>query len=76
MKNAGLEKSINSLKPPIFWKDKENFTVQARKWGQKKIKYILDKSYNLEINIKSNSIINKNILFKKLLVDICHMANS
>jgi len=76
MKNAGLEKSINSLKPPIFWKDKENFTVQARKWSQKKIKYILDKSYNLEINIKSNSIINKNILFKKLLVDICHMANS
>ena len=75
-KNGGLEKSISNLKPPIFWKDKENFTIQAKRWGQNKIKYILDKSYDLEINIKSNSTINKNILFKKLLVDICDTANS
>ena len=75
-KDGDLEKSISSLKPPVFWKDKENFTVQAKKWGQKKIKYILDKSYDLEISIKSNSAINKNILFKKLLVDICNTANS
>jgi len=75
-KNGGLEKSISNLKPPIFWKDKENFTIQARKWGRNKIKYILDKSYDLEVSIKSNSTINKNILFKKLLVDICDTANS
>ena len=32
--------------------------------------------HDLEISIKSNSAINKNILFKKLLVDICNTANS
>ena len=37
---------------------------------------ILDKTYNLEIELKSNSLINKNILMKKLIVDICALANS
>ena len=50
--------------------------VQALKWDKKKIKKTLDKTYEIEKKIKSNSIINKNILIKKLLVDICKMANS
>ena len=71
-----LEVSINNLRPPIFWKDKPNFLLQARKLGKKKIKKILNKTYNLEVRIKSNSIINKNTLMKKLMVDICNLVNA
>jgi hypothetical protein len=41
-----------------------------------KIKKILNKTYNIELEIKSNSIVNKNILLKKLLIDICNLANA
>lgn len=71
-----IQQTIDNLKPPIFWKDKNNFMIQALKWNKKKIKKTLDKTYEIEKKIKSNSIINKNVLIKKLLVDICEMANS
>ena len=71
-----LEAKINSLKPPIFWKDKPNFISQAKKWNKSKIKNVLKETYLLEKEIKSNSIIDKNVLVKKLIVDICQIANS
>ena len=73
---TSLEKAIDMLKPPIFWKDKPAFLKQAKKWNINKIKKILNKTYNLELEIKSNSIVNKNILLKKLLIDICILANA
>ena len=73
---TNLEKAIDMLKPPIFWKDKPAFLKQAKKWNMNKIKKILNKTYNLELEIKSNSIVNKNILLKKLLIDICNLANA
>ena len=73
---TSLEKAIDMLKPPIFWKDKPAFLKQAKKWNMNKIKKILNKTYNIELEIKSNSIVNKNILLKKLLIDICNLANA
>ena len=64
------------MKPPIFWKDKKNFYLQLKKLNKNKIKTIMGKTYELEIKFKLNSIINKNVLIKKLLVDICFLANS
>ncbi len=71
-----LEIAVNNLKPPIFWKDKQNVINQARKWNKNKIKSIMKKTYDIEIKIKSNSIINKKLLIKKLLVDLCSLANA
>ena len=73
---TSLEKAIDMLKPPVFWKDKPAFLKQAKKWNMNKIKKILNKTYSLELEIKSNSIVNKNILLKKLLIDICNLANA
>ena len=73
---TNLEKAIDMLKPPIFWKDKPAFLKQSKKWNMDKIKKILNKTYSLELEIKSNSIVNKNILLKKLLIDICNLANA
>ena len=71
-----IENAVNKLKPPIFWKDKPKVILQAKKWNQEKIQTILKKTYDLEVEIKSNALSNKNILIKKLLVDVCELANS
>ena len=75
-KTHNFESAISMVKPPIFWKDKPAFINQIKKWNTNKVKHILQKTYNLEIDIKSNPIINKNILMKKLIIDICEMANA
>ena len=72
---TSIDEAINIIKPPIFWKEKPLVKKQLHKWDSSKIKKILNMTYNLEIEIKSNIQINKNILIKKLLVDICELAN-
>ena len=75
-KERNLEEAVNSLKPPVFWKDKQNLVDQAKMWNIKKISVILKQLYDFEIILKSNSDVNKNILIKKLLIDVCYLANS
>ena len=75
-KNKKLEDCINSLRPPIFWKDKPNFLKQTKIWSTVKLREMMKKTYKLEVQLKSNTIIEKKILIKKLLIDICSMANS
>ena len=75
IKNKSVEQVLTNLKPPIFWKDKPLIIEQARKWNKNKIKNILRKTFDLEIKLKSNSSLNKNVAFKKLLLDICAQAN-
>ena len=74
--NTNLESAINNLKPAVFWKDKPIFLNQAKKWNIKKIKKTLSKVYNLELTMKSNSVVNTNMLIKGLLLDLCIIANS
>ena len=75
-KNNTLMEAIDKVKPPIFWKDKPNFTEQAKKWNERKIKLIMKKTYDLEIKIKSGLSFKADLLLKKLLLDICVAANS
>lgn len=75
-KEKGLEASIDSIKPPVFWKDKPKIKLQASKWNLEKIRTALNLTHFLELKVKSNSTINHNILLKKLLVDVCILANS
>ena len=75
-KNKSLEDAVNSLKPPVFWKDKANVMLQAQKWTKEKIKKILRETYVIELKIKSNSIMDHRYLLKKLIVDICNVANA
>mgnify|MGYP001215623544 CR=1 FL=1 len=71
-----VEAKINSLKPPIFWKDKPHFLTQAKKWDKEKLNSLLKKTYEIEKTIKSNSFLNKQILLKELVINICETANS
>jgi DNA polymerase-3 subunit delta len=65
VKNLPLEKTIDNIKPTIFWKDKPVIKEQAKRWDRTKINLMLKKIFNIEIMIKSNSNIQKDILFKK-----------
>ena len=71
-----LEIAINNLKPPVFWKDKPHFVTQIKKWNEEKLNRLLKKTYEIEKTIKSNSFLNKQILLKELVINICETANS
>ena len=75
-KNGRTEDAVSSIRPPIFWKDKTTIILQAQKWNKTKINSVLKDTFNLEIIFKSNSQINQTLLVKKLLIDICNLANS
>tara|TARA_B100001059_G_scaffold130469_1_gene130460 strand:+ start:8157 stop:9146 length:990 start_codon:yes stop_codon:yes gene_type:complete len=75
-KSQDVLKAVDLIKPPIFWKDKPHILEQAKKWNKKTINKAVENTFELEKRIKSDSAINKNILIKKLLVDICLLANS
>ena len=74
--NTNVETLISNLKPPIFWKDKPIIINQLRKWGKNKIREALQKTYKIEIQIKSDPSVRKDLLIKNLLVDLCCSANS
>ncbi len=74
--NSNIETLISNLKPPIFWKDRPVLTDQAKKWNTVKIKIALNKIYETEIKIKTDSSIRKDLLIKKLVVDLCQSANA
>ena len=71
-----IEKAINELKPSIFWKDKPNFLHQAKLWNLKKIRKALEKTYEVELKMKSNSNLSNKIIIKRLLVEICNLATA
>lgn len=71
-----IQHAIDTMKPPIFWKDKPTVIEQTKKWNFKKITNAQKKTFDIEIKLKSSSNLNKDILIKKILIDICSMANA
>ena len=67
---------VSNLKPPIFWKDKPILIEQSKKWNKTKLNKFLNKTYNIEKQIKTNSSVNSSLLIKKLIIDLCACANS
>ena len=52
--NEDINKTINSAKPPIFWKDKGIVKIQLNKWTPKKIKELINNINDIELEIKKN----------------------
>ena len=57
-----IDEAISLFKPPIFWKDKPIITQQIRSWKKSELKNLIYKSNDVELLIKKNSNIAKNIL--------------
>ncbi len=75
-KNSNIEILVSSLKPAVFWKDKPILIQQSKKWNKDKIKYALKKTFDVELEIKTNSSIRKDLLIKNLIIDLCRTATS
>ena len=76
IKNLEIEKAIDTIKPPIFWKDRPILKEQAFKLKNKNLKPVFRKLFDLEKTFKSNSQLNKSILLKKFIIDICNYVSA
>ena len=57
-----IEQAISAFKPPIFWKDKPLISQQIGFWTKDHLKNLIYKTNKIELLIKKNSTIAKNIL--------------
>ena len=57
-----IEHAISACKPLIFWKDKPLVTQQIRSWKKNHLKNLIYKTNEIELLIKKNSVLAKNIL--------------
>ena len=73
-KNKDINKTINSAKPPIFWKEKNIVKIQLNKWKPKEIKKLIDGINSIELEIKKNFnnsiLITTNFILEKGYSDI------
>ena len=59
---SNIDQAISSFKPTIFWKDKPLITQQIRAWKKDSLENLIYESNEIELLIKKNSNIAKNIL--------------
>ena len=57
-----IEQAISTYKPPIFWKDKPLIIQQIRSWNKNHLINLVYKTNEIELLIKKNSAVAKNIL--------------
>ena len=57
-----IEQAISTYKPPIFWKDKPLVIQQIRSWNKDHLINLVYRTNEIELLIKKNSTIAKNIL--------------
>ena len=69
-----VEKVISLHRPPIFWKDKPIIKKQLQLWTKKKIRELIIKLNEIEVEIKKNNsislILMKNFVYEILNKDI------
>jgi DNA polymerase-3 subunit delta len=72
--NNDQEQILETLRPPIFWKDKPVILQQLKRWSQKKLEEILVKIGETEILMKKNSFIKKDVIIKDLIINLTNSA--
>ena len=75
-RDKNIEKAIDNLRPPIFWKDKPTFYKQIKNWNLKKLEEAKKMLFDTEILIKTGMNPNNDILIKNLIVNLCDKAAS
>ena len=75
-KNQNIDVTINSSKPPIFWKDKEITKQQIYKWKPKDLKDLIYKINEIELHIKKNLNNSLNLITDFILEQCSSKSNS
>ena len=70
-KGSNFDNAIKFLRPPIFWKDKDNFQQHCVHWPLNKIEKNLSQLLDAEIDCKTNSKLSS-ILCERSILTICH----
>ena len=68
-----IEYAMNSLQPPVFFKDKPHIIIQTKLWSIKKINLVKKRLIDSEIKCKSY-IINDKLLIAQLILSISVIA--
>ena len=61
-KKNNVEQAISLFKPPIFWKDKPLVIQQIKSWHENDLRNLIYETNEIELLVKKNSSIAKNIL--------------
>ena len=70
-----LDQIFNQIRPPIFWKEKEDVKKQVRLWNEKKLNLIIKKINEIELNCKKNHELSSNITLD-FLSTVCGEVNN
>ena len=70
-----LDQIFNQIRPPIFWKEKEDVKKQVRLWNEKKLNLIIKKINEIELNCKKNHELTTNITLD-FLATVCDKVNN
>ncbi len=70
-KGSNFDTAIKFLRPPLFWKDKDNFQQHCVRWPLNKIEKNLSQLLDAEIDCKTNSKLS-GILCERSILTICH----
>tara|TARA_B100001059_G_scaffold131892_1_gene132006 strand:- start:377 stop:1372 length:996 start_codon:yes stop_codon:yes gene_type:complete len=70
-----IESAISSIKPPIFWKDKQIVKDQINNWSQKNIELLIFRINEIELSIKKNSSIALSVLSDFIIEQVSAVSN-
>jgi len=70
-----IEQAISAYKPTIFWKDKPLVTLQIKSWKKNLLENLIYKTNEIELLIKKNGSLAKNIL-SDFIIDNSRKANN
>ena len=63
--------AINSVKPPIFWKEKPILTNILKKWSKEEVKAAIKYLYNVDKFCKTNSNVNILTQTQNFTINLC-----
>ncbi len=66
-RTGNFDEAIKQLRPPVFWKDKDNFKNHCSKWPTKEILYYIERLLEAEYKCKIQSSLNNEICEKYIL---------
>jgi DNA polymerase-3 subunit delta len=70
-----LDQIFNQIRPPIFWKEKEDVKKQVKLWNEKKLNLTIKKINEIELNCKKNHELSTNITLD-FLSTVCNEVNN
>ena len=70
-----MDKVFLMIKPPIFWKEKDEVKKQINLWNEQKLNIIVKKMNEVELHCKKNHELAMNIILD-FLSGICEEANN